>query len=314
MKTGTTSSVRVVFKTTASGGATGLTVDFNGTDTGTARWTDGANSGVVNATKTMTGTAGCDVSATALPGSITAAGSGAVVTVSSVTALSANTVYCFDLTSSSAVTNPTTAAEYHPTITETGGATDSVTVAIRVVTNDQVVVNATVPPSFNFAISGCASNIDNFTANLSAGSVGSTTGCTLTVNTNATTGWLAWASDSQTGLHSVAASKTIASTTPGTNATLSSGTEGYVFGVTSITQGSGAGTTSATNAYGNGSGGVAGAAQGSGLDGTIRLFAQSTGTASGAQLTVREAAAISAITPAGNDYTDTITLIGAGSF
>ena len=85
-------------------------------------------------------------------------------------------------------------------------------------------------------------------------------------------------------------------------------------GVTSITQGSGGGTTSAVNAYGNGSGGVAGSNQGSGLDGTLRQIVSSTGTAGNASFIVKESASIVATTPAGNDYTDTITLIGAGNF
>jgi hypothetical protein len=185
--------MRVVFKTAANAGATGLTIDMNGADSST--WI--GSSGTVSTTQAITGVAGCDVSATALPGSPTAAGSGSVITVSSVTALSASTTYCFDLTTSNSVHTPTS-GEYHPVITETGGATDSTTVAVRVVANDQVVVNATVPPSFNFAIGGCASNIDNFTANLASGSVGTTGGCTVTVNTNATTGWLAWASEGYT--------------------------------------------------------------------------------------------------------------------
>jgi hypothetical protein len=306
MAAGQTTSFRLVFKTVGAG-ATSVAINFNGAD-GTT-WT--GSSGVVNTTQTVSsGSCAADTGATALPGSITAAGASSTVTISSVTALSATTTYCVDLTSATAVTNAT-AGEYHPTVT---AGSDSTTVAVRTVSSDQITVNAVVPPTFNFVIGGCASNTDAFTANLSTGSVGTTTGCTVTVNTNAKTGWFAWAKDSSTGLNSTSASNTIAATTPGTNATLSAGTEGYVFSVTGIAQGSGAGTASATNAYGNGSGGVAGANQGSGLDSTMRLIASSTGTANSAVLTVKERAAISATTPAASDYTDTITIIGAGSF
>ena len=306
MAAGQGTSFRLVF-TTVGSGATSVAVNFNGADSTT--WT--GTSGAVNTTQSVS-SASCasETGATALPGSITAAGSGSTVTISSVTALSATTAYCVDLTSSTALTNAS-AGEYHPTITV---GSDTTTVAVRTVTNDQIVVNAIVPPTFNFAIGGCASNTDNFTANLAIGSVGTTGGCTVTVNTNATNGWVAWAKDSNTGLNSTSASKTISSTTPGTNATLSSGSEGYVFSVTSITQGTGAGTVSASNAYGNGSGGTAGAAQGSGLDATLRQVASSTGTANGAVFTVKARAAISGTTPAANDYTDTITVIGAGTF
>lgn len=305
-----TNDIRVVFKT-ISAGATGFTVNFNGADSST--WT-GNSGAVATSGMTVTAVSGCDVGATAASGSPSVSGSGSTLTVTSITALSAATVYCFDITKASTgvVTTPT-AGEYHPVITETGGATDSTTVAVRVVSSDQVVVNAVVPPTFNFAISGCSSNIDNFSANLSSGSVGTTSGCTVTVNTNAKNGWLAWAKDANGGLASTAASKTITSTTPGTNATLSAGTEGYVLGVTSITNGGG-GTATATNAYGDGAGGVAGAAQGSGLDSTLRLIISSNGTASNASFVVKERAAITTITPAANDYTDTITLVGAGYF
>ena len=200
--------VRVAFKTTATAGATGFTINFNGADTTT--WT-GSSGAVATSGMTVTAVAGCDVSSTAAGGSPTASGSGSTLTVSSVTALSANTEYCWDITKASTgvVTTPT-AGEYHPVITETGGATDSTTVALRVVSNDQITVNATVTPSFNFAISGCASNTDSFTTALSSSAVVSTTGCTITVNTNAKNGWFAWAKDANTGLTSASASHTIA--------------------------------------------------------------------------------------------------------
>lgn len=298
MSAGTTTGFRLVFKTVGAG-ATSVVINFNGADS--TSW--GTSSGLVNATQTVS-SASCaaDTSATALPGSLTAAGATQTVTISSVTALAATTLYCVDLTSASAVTNAT-AGEYHPTITV---GSDSTTVAVRTISNDQIVVSATVPPTFNLALSG---NTDTFTANLSASTVAVTTGRTITVNTNAKNGWFAWAFDSSTGLISAAASHTIASTTPGTTATLSAGTEGYVFGITSVTQGTGGGTTSAATAYSSN-----GTTTGSGLDTTIRQIASSTGTANGAVLTVKELAAITAVTQAGTDYTDTITILGAGYF
>jgi hypothetical protein len=305
MSSGTSTSLRLVFRTVSSG-ATSVAINMNGADTTT--WT--GSSGVVNATQSVS-SASCatDTGATALPGTITAAGATSTITISSVTALSATTSYCVDLTSASAVTNPS-AGEYHPTITV---GSDSTTTVARIVSNDQVVVTAVVPPTFNFAIGGCGSNADTFTTTLSASAVTSTNGCTVTINTNAKTGWFAWAKDSNTGLTSATASKTISATTPGTSTTLTAGTEGYVLGITSITQGSGAGTTSAATAY-DATASSGNNANGSGLDGTIRQIASSTGTANGAVITVKERATIAAITPAAGDYTDTITLIGAGNF
>jgi hypothetical protein len=311
IKSGATSNIRLQFKAVSSQTAN-VSIDMNGTDSGTSQWTNAVPGGLVSASQTpTTATCATETGDTALPGTLAASGTGSVITITGVTATTSGTTYCVDL--ASAVTNPTAGheGEYHPTVTI---GTDSSNVAVRIISNDQVVVNAVVPPSFNFAIGGCASNTDNFVSNLTASNPVLTAGCTLTVNTNAKTGWMAWASDSQSGLHSTQAAKTITSSTPGSNVTLANGIEGYLFGVTNIVQGSGAGVASATNAYGNGSGGVAGLYQGSGLDSTTRLIASSTGTASGAVVTVKSAASISALTPAGNDYTDTLTIIGAGSF
>ena len=293
-----TTSMRLVFRT-ASAGATSVTINMNGADTTT--WT--GSSGTVNATQTVS-SASCatETGATALPGGITAAGAGSTITISSVTALAATTNYCVDLTSATAVTTAA-AGEYHPVIT---AGSDSITLAVRTVTNDSYTVTAAVPPTFNFVLSGAS---DNFTTNLATGSVGTTTGVTATVNTNAKTGWIAWAKGTNNGLNSAAASKTIAATTPGTSATLAAGTEGYAMGITAITQGTGAGTTTANAAYD-----ATGAAHGSGLDTNYRQIASSTGTASSAVLTLKERAAINALTPAAADYTDTITVIGAGNF
>ncbi|HSX07379.1 MAG TPA: hypothetical protein VLG11_00630 [Candidatus Saccharimonadales bacterium] len=302
MSAGTTTSFRVVFKT-ASAGATSVAVNFNGADTTT--WT--GSSGLVAASQTASSaTCAADTGATALPGTLAASGAAATVTITGVTALSASTSYCVDLTSATAVTNAA-AAEYHPTIT---AGSDTTTVAVRTITNDQVAVTATVAPTFNFVLSA---NSDSFTSSLGSGAVTSTAGISTTINTNAKSGWYIWAKDANTGLTSPSQSKTIAGITPGTATSLSAGTEGYVFALTAITQGSGAGTATPAAAYdGTASGGAN--SNGSGLDGTIRQVASSTGTANGAGLTFKERAAVSPITPAATDYADTITLIGAGSF
>jgi hypothetical protein len=300
MTAGATTTWRLVFKTVGAG-ATSVVVDFNGADATT--WSGSSGSVLTGANTTSVASCPGETSATALPGSLSATGSAShTMTITGVTALAATTSYCVDITSATGLTLPT-AGEYHPTVT--AGA-DSTTTAVRTISNDQVVVTATVPPTFNLALSG---NTDSFASNLSTGSVGITSGRTVTVNTNAKNGWFAWAFDSATGLNSATASHTIPSTTPGTGATLSAGTEGYAFGITSITQGSGGGTTSAAAAYSSN-----GTTTGSGLDSTIRQIASSNGTANGAVLTVKELAAISSTTQPASDYTDTITIIGAGYF
>ena len=300
MSTSTATSQRLIFKP-ATSGATSIALNMNGNDTTT--WTSAG--GLVAATQTVT-TSTCvaeNAGTTALAGTPAASGTGSTITITGITAMSNANTYCLDLSAANSVTTPTAAGEYHPTITV---GSDSTSVAARVVTNDQILINATVPPTFNFVLSG---NTDNFTTNLAPGTVATTTGVTATINTNAPAGWIAWAKGNGTGLSSVAASKVIPSTTPGTSATLSAGTEGYALGITNITQGTGAGTTVASTAYN-----AQAAAHGSGVDTTYRQIASSPGTASGAVLTIKERAAISALTPAASDYTDTVTLIGAGNF
>lgn len=300
MTAGSNSTYRLVFRTVGAG-ATSVVVAFNGADTTT--WSGSSGSVLNGANTTSVATCPGEATATALPGTLTATGSGSnTMTITGVTALAATTTYCVDITSPTALTLPT-AGEYHPTVTV--GA-DSTTIALRTVSNDQIVVSATVPPTFNLALNG---NTDTFPANLSTGAVGVSNGRTVTINTNATNGWYAWAFNSGSGLSSASASYSIPSITPGTAATLSAGTEGYVFGITSITQGSGGGTTSAVPAYSSN-----GTTTGSGLNATIRQIASSNGTANGAVLNVKELAAISSITKPASDYTDTITIIGAGYF
>jgi len=299
MKAATDSTFRLVFKTTSSAGATGLTINFG------SSWT--TNSGTVSTTQAISGVSGCDVSATALPGgSLAASGSSSTITVTSITALSASTVYCADFTTAAAVHNPT-AGTYNPVVTETGGATDSTTLAVSVVSNDQITVSATVSPTFSFALS---TNTDSFTGALSSSAATATTGVTLTVNTNAKNGWYAWVADSNTGLTSTLASKTIASLTPGSADTLSNGAEGYIFMPTTTSGGTGGCTTPS---YGNFNSN--GTTTGSGLNSTLTQFASCTsGSAINTQISLKEGATITGGTAAASDYTDLITVIGAGNF
>lgn len=240
-----------------------------------------------------------------VPGAPAASGSGTTITFSGITAYTSGTSYCVVLTSSTAVTNPTAGTE---AATLTAGTDAADALQVDIISNDQVVVSATVPASYTLALSG---NTDSL-GTLASGSVSTSTGVTATVNTNAKNGWFLFGSDSNTGLTSASQSKTIASTTPGSNTTLSAGTEGYVTGLPSagITQGGGVGVTSATTAYTA----AATTGRGSGLNTSENTLASSTGTASGAIVTVKEYAAITALTPAAADYSDTITLVGAGSF
>lgn len=311
IKAGEATTFRLLFRTVGAG-ATTVSVDFNGADSTT--WT--GSTGLVNATQTTaTATCASETGATALPGTLSASGSGAVLSITGVTALSATTTYCVDLTHASAVTNAS-AGEYHPTVTV---GSDSTTVALRTISNDQIVVTATVPPTFNFVLSG---NTDSFTTNLSSGSIVSTTGRTVTITTNATTGWIAWVKNLNTSTGAATKGALRSATAgnysiPTTNAnalgsashTLSAGTEDYGLGVTITTDAAGGGTVTLDAAY-DGTSTKAGV-----LDpNNFRPIASANGTANGDVIDLKERATISGVTPAANDYTDTITVIGAGSF
>jgi hypothetical protein len=223
--------------------------------------------------------------------------------------LTAGTLYCFNWTNTAAVTvkSGATASNTGTVATRTSGAAviDSAEYATASIADDQIVVTATVPAAFSFALSG---NTDAL-GSLTTGSVSSSpTPRTATINTNAKNGWMVWAKDANTGLSSAAASKIIGSTTPGSNSTLSAGTEGYNTGVTQSQVG-GTGTITVATPFVGGSSG-----KGGGLDTTLRTLASSTGTADTAVLTLTNNAAISALTPPASDYTDTITVVGAGLF
>lgn len=246
---------------------------------------------------------------TAWPGINTAtAAAGQVVTFPS-TDLTVGTLYCFNWTNTAAVSvkAAATASNSGTVVTRATGPSviDSLSYSTASIADDQIVVTATVPQSFSFALSG---NTDAL-ASLSTGSVTvSPTPRTATVNTNAKNGWYVWAKDSNTGLNSASGAYTISSTTPGSNSTLSAGTEGYNTGVTQ-TQTSGSGTITVAAPF---VGGVSG--KGGGLDTSLRTVASSNGTANTAVLTLTNNAAISATTAAATDYTDTITVVGAGLF
>lgn len=280
------SAFAVVFTAGASDASGTLTVNF------------GTWGGTVNASQTVA-TTGCQATTGAtnvLPGTLTASGTGQVVSVAGVTALTAGQSYCVVLTSASAVTNPAATGTYPVILNDNG---DTVTVAIAVITNDQVTVSATVPPSFTMSLSG---NTDTL-GNLSASSVTSSTGVTTTISTNGNYGWYLLAQDTQAGLRSTSQSKTIPSVALGSNANMTTkiGTESYALGVT---------TANATTNYAD-----AGGTTGGGLSTTaFNQIAIGSGAVSGATITTKSLATIAATTPAANDYSDTITLVGAGSF
>ncbi len=294
IKTGVTGNVVVVLQptTTATEGKVVLTM------TGFT----------IAATPTLS-TSNLPAGTTALPGTLVAAGSGSTITITGVTDLTVGTNYAFNIVTG--VTNATAGAYTATVATQTGAsaAIDSTDVALRIVADDQIVVNATVPPSLTVSLSG---NTASFTGQLDPAAIVSTTGITLTVGTNGTRGWTGSVKSLNAGLTSATTGQTItaAGTIDAAPSTLTAGTVGNVLDVDLTTDsGLGAGTLSIAAEY-NGASTSAGGTPST----SLQTFASGNGTTGGDIVTLIERAAISSVTAAAADYTDTLTVIVAGNF
>lgn len=260
--------------------------------------------------------------ATAWPG-ITAPGGGDIdntlktVVFASSDLTSAATTYCFvyGTGATKPVTLPGTTANSQQAAIETQTAAsapiDATPIALATIADDQILVTAVVPPIFQFTIT--PDNTEPFSANLDPSTVISTAGTVVTVNTNAKGGWIAWAKDSEQGLHSTTASYTIPTTgtVNGAPSQLTNGVAGYVMDVDATDTGTSACTATADPEYA--------ATQPTTHGGTLSADFQpigvcSGGTSDGDQLTLVERAAIGVTTPAATDYSDIITVVGAGNF
>lgn len=296
MKASEATSVLVVLKPVATGTEAKVKVTFA--------------AGYTVAASPTTNVSNLPADVTALPGTLSISGTGQVATITGVTDLTPGTLYGVNI--ATGITN-TTAGEYENTITTTtsGDATvDTSNVAVRIISNDQIVLLATVPPTFNFVLS---SNIDAFTTDLASGSVVSTAGDrTVTLTTNADKGWIAWVKSANAGLSSATTGETIetAGSIDAAPSTLSAGTEGYVLDVDLTTDhGTGTGTVTIDAEYNGDT-----TAKGGTLSTSFQPIASANGTTAGDVITLIERATITTVTGAADDYTDTLTVVGAGNF
>jgi hypothetical protein len=239
---------------------------------------------------------------------------GQVVTFPS-TDLTIGTTYCFNFNATTTLTNSVAGNDKLGTVATRDAALatiDSANYALSIVSDDQIVVNAIVPPSFSFSLSG---NTDAFTGNLSSSSVVSTTGRTASIATNASNGWVTWVKSANAGLKSTLIGASVATAGSLDDApTDLSGTTGYALDVDVTTDSAqGVGTVTQAAGYGAEYNGV-GATSGGTLSSDFQAVAASNGTTGGDVLTLTERAKVSAVQPAANDYTDTLTVISAGRF
>lgn len=234
-------------------------------------------------------------------------------------------MYCFNFSGTNTLTTGSTAAiSLQGNVTTFDASSvqiDTSNIALNVVdvtgtlSNDQVVISATVPPIFQFVLSATTDTIPA-TGNLDYTAVNESSGVTVTVHTNAKQGWIAWAKDSNQGLKSASAGNYVIPSVAwahtganGTPTTITAGNEQYGLVVTASVTGTSTCTTTVAPEY------AAGANQVGAFEPNFQQIGQcSGGTSNGDQLTLKERATIKSTTPAATDYTDTMTVVGAGSF
>lgn len=254
-------------------------------------------------------TSGLPAGVTAMPGINTATAVSSNTIVFPVTAMANSTTYGFFITGTGFIANPAASTTIYHTVftTDAGPVTnDTKQVASPVIADDQIVVTATVGPSFTFTIGSNTANLGTLTT----GAVSAGAGNSVTVLTNAPGGWIAWMRSLNVGLTSASAATTIptAGTIDAAPSTLVAGTEGYVADVDLTADAGSGGTVTIDPEYDGG------ANAGGTLSTTYQPIASSTGPANGDVVTIVPKAAISGLTPAGTDYTDTLTIVGAGVF
>lgn len=226
--------------------------------------------------------------------------------------LTAGTLYGFYITAG--IDTPGSTGQYINTLTtRTSGPADIdiSKVATRIITSDQVVITATVPPTFSFAL---GANSTTFATDLDTTSVNTATGVTVTIGTNAAKGWVTWLKSANAGLDSVTASQSI-DTAGSIDAACTTvdvtGGHGdfYQLDVDITTdEGSGTGTVSIPAEYN------CGATTGGTFSSSFEEIATANGTTNGDVITLLARVSPSAIRAAATDYTDTWTVVGAANF
>ena len=246
------------------------------------------------------------------------ANTGGAVTLPFAGALTAGTLYAFNIVGG--ITTPTSVGQFEIIINTYNSSSvniDSGTTEVAIISNDQFSVTAAVDSIFTLT----AGDMDvTFSGDLNPTNVVSSNGSsdTLGIATNATSGYeVLLKATNATGLASAKnggaglAESTIERTGTVNNIpdTLVAGTEGYVIDVDGTNSGTGNGDITIDPEY-NGTDTSSGGTPSS----TYERVASSNGTTDGDTLTFYARAAVSAVTPAADDYTDTWTIMAHGLF
>lgn len=249
-----------------------------------------------------------------ITGNVASAVSGQTVTFPLSSDLTVGTTYCFNFAATNTLTNNTAGNNQTGTITTraTGPSTiDSSSYAVSIISNDRVVVTASVPATFTFSLSA---NTDTFASNLST-TAQLSNGVTATIGTNAASGWVAWVKSANAALNSASTGASISTTgsVDDTPTALTGGNYGYLLDVTYTDSGTGTGTVSQAAGFGaeyNGNSSDSGGT----LSTSFQPIASSSGTTDNDTVTLKALARITAVQAAAADYTDTLTVVAAGRF
>ncbi len=255
-------------------------------------------------------TSGIPAGTTAMPGIATGDLVSGQTVRFPVTALANSTTYAFFITGGLLLNPSASTTIVHTLFTRNSGDTttgDTQDLAVPVISDDQIVITATVAPTFTFVFANNAQSLGT----LSSSAITSGSGTAITINTNGSGGWYAWMKSTNTGLTSTAASKTIATSgsIDAAPTSLSTGAEGYVADVDITTDAGSGGTVSIAGEY-NGTT----TSEGGTLSSSYQQIASANGTANGDVITIIPRVSIAGSTPAASDYTDTLTVVGAGVF
>ncbi len=243
--------------------------------------------------------------------------SGATVTFPS-SDLTVGTMYCFNIAGGTTITTPTSAGNSLTgtitTRTSVPATIDQTTYAVSIISNDQVVISASVAQNFTLTLSGNTIALGALlTSGVTSGSV------TVTVATNALTGWVMWVNDTNAGLKSTQFNTTLATLGTIDDATSTVGAGGGVVLDSIITTDSANGTGVVSQGAGYGAEYAGGttcstSTTGGTLSTILQPVARANGTTDGDVITLCYIARATAYTPAASDYADTLTVTAAGRF
>lgn len=184
MKTGESPGSCLIVFTTSSTTATETSIKL----TLDSEWVSTTNFSTTASNYTVS-TTGLPAGVTAMPGIATADDVTGNTIRFPITALANSTTYGFFITNGGTglISNPASSTTIvHTIFTRTGAdatTADTKSVAVPVIDNDQIVITATVAPTFTFVFNNNAQNLT-----LAVGSVVSGSGTTITITTNAASG------------------------------------------------------------------------------------------------------------------------------